>query len=62
MTNLKEYDLKLYEAINRELKGLKKINKTASFDLTTRMKHIITSVNGDFENNRRQAWVCLFNA
>tara|TARA_Y100001972_G_scaffold104230_1_gene131025 strand:- start:473 stop:1219 length:747 start_codon:yes stop_codon:yes gene_type:complete len=33
-------------AIDRELKGLKKINKNNSSEVTTRMKHIITSVNG----------------
>jgi hypothetical protein len=32
--------------INRELEGLKKINKEASSDLTTRLKYIITSVEG----------------
>ena len=30
-----------------ELKGLKKLNKLSIADLTTRMKHLITSVNGD---------------
>ena len=33
--------------IEAELKGLKKINKNASPELTTRMKHMITSVNGN---------------
>jgi len=33
--------------IEQELKGLKKINKNASPELTTRLKHMITSVNGD---------------
>ena len=33
--------------INRELEGLKKINKNASPELTTRLKYLITSVNGD---------------
>jgi hypothetical protein len=33
--------------IEQELKGLKKINKNSSPELTTRLKHIITSVNGD---------------
>ena len=33
--------------IDAELKGLKKINKNASPELTTRLKHMITSVNGD---------------
>ena len=33
--------------IENELKGLKKINKNASPELTTRLKHVIQSVNGD---------------
>ena len=33
--------------IEQELKGLKKINKNSSPELTTRLKHMITSVNGD---------------
>ena len=33
--------------IEQELKGLKKINKNASPELTTRLKHMITSVNGE---------------
>ena len=33
--------------IEAELKGLKKINKTSSPELTTRLKHVIQSVNGD---------------
>jgi hypothetical protein len=32
--------------INRELEGLKKINKDASPELSTRLKYIITSVEG----------------
>jgi hypothetical protein len=35
------------QKIDRELKGLKKINKKANPELTTRLKHIITSVGGD---------------
>lgn len=37
------------QKIARELKGLKKLNKNASNDLTTRMKHVILSVDGDYE-------------
>ena len=37
------------KAIEAEIKGLKKINKESTFDLSTRMKYIITSINGDFE-------------
>jgi hypothetical protein len=35
--------------INAEIEGIKKINKNASIELSTRMKYIITSVNGDRE-------------
>ena len=35
--------------IEKEIQGLKKINKTASPELTTRLKYVITSVNGDTE-------------
>lgn len=35
--------------INRELEGLKKINKDNSPELTTRLKHLITSVEGKTE-------------
>lgn len=33
--------------IDREIEGMKKINKNITYDLSTRLKHIITSVNGD---------------
>ena len=33
--------------IDAEIKGLTKINPNGSFDVTTRLKHMITSVNGD---------------
>ena len=36
--------------IEREIDGLKKINKNTSFDLSTRLKHIVTSVNGSYES------------
>ena len=39
------------QAIASELKGLKKINKNSSAELSTRMKHIITSINGDYEKS-----------
>jgi len=35
--------------ISRELEGLKKINKDSSPELTTRLKYLITSVNGERE-------------
>ena len=34
-------------SINREIEGLKKINKDSSSELSTRLKYMITSVNGD---------------
>lgn len=36
--------------INQELEGLKKLNKEGSPELTTRLKYMITSVNGDRES------------
>ena len=36
--------------IEKELKGLKKIHKNSNPELTTRLKYIITSVNGDSES------------
>ena len=36
------------QKIDQELKGLKKINKNASAELTTRLKHLVLSVNGDY--------------
>ena len=38
------------QKIEKELKGLKKLNKKSSPELTTRLKYIITSVNGDTES------------
>jgi hypothetical protein len=37
----------LEKKIDREIEGLKKLDKESSHDLTTRLKHMITSVNGD---------------
>jgi len=45
------------QKINRELKGLKKLNKNASNDLTTRMKYVITSVDGDYERKTIREFV-----
>ena len=36
--------------IDAEIKGLKKINKQASPELSTRLKYVITSVNGETED------------
>lgn len=44
-------------AIERELKGLKKINPNASLELSTRLKYIITSVNNDRENKTIREFV-----
>ena len=44
-------------AIQKELKGVKKINKNASKDLSTRMKYIITSIDGDYEKKTIREYV-----
>ena len=36
-------------AVGKEIKGLKKLNKKSNPELSTRMKYIITSVNGERE-------------
>ena len=43
--------------IANELKGLKKISKTTSAELTTRMKHLITSVGGDRDTSTIRQFV-----
>ena len=43
--------------IEAELKGLKKINKNASPELSTRMKHLILSVEGDYEKKTIRQFV-----
>jgi len=43
--------------IDRELEGLKKINKNLSPDLTTRLKYIITSVNGSTDKKEIREFV-----
>ena len=45
------------KAIDAELKGLKKINKNASADVSTRLKHVITSVEGDYEKSTVRKFV-----
>jgi hypothetical protein len=35
--------------IEAEIKGLQKINPTTTYDVTTRLKHMITSINGNRE-------------
>ncbi len=44
-------------AIEAELRGLKKINKNASPEVSTRMKHMILSVNGDEEKKTIREFV-----
>jgi hypothetical protein len=43
--------------IDQELKGLKKINKNSSPELSTRLKYIITSINGDEEKKTIREFV-----
>ena len=44
-------------AIGKEIQGLKKINKKSNPELSTRMKYIITSVNGDSEKKTIREFV-----
>ncbi len=43
--------------LSNELKGLKKLNKNATPEVSTRMKHMITSVNGDVETKTIREFV-----
>ena len=43
--------------LESELKGLKKLNKNSSPDVSTRMKHMITSVDGDVETKAIRKFV-----
>ena len=45
------------KAIANELKGLKRINKNVAAELSTRMKYIITSINGDSEKKTIREFV-----
>ena len=45
------------KAIANETKGLRKINKNASKELSTRMKYMITSINGDSEKSTIREFV-----
>jgi len=45
------------QEINRELEGLKKINKDTSPELSTRLKYLITSVNEDYERKSVREFV-----
>ena len=44
-------------AVTKEIKGLKKINKKSNPELSTRMKYIINSVNGDSEKKTIREFV-----
>ncbi len=44
-------------AINNELKGLRKINKNSDPSISTRMKHMILSVNGDSDRKAVREFV-----
>jgi len=44
-------------SVNQELKGLKKINPNGSPELSTRLKYIITSVNGDSDRKTIREFV-----
>ena len=44
-------------SIDKEIAGLKKINKNASPELSTRLKYIITSINGDREKKSIREFV-----
>jgi hypothetical protein len=48
---------KLEKQIDRELAGLKKINKENSSELTTRLKYLITSVDGNEEKKEIREFV-----
>ena len=49
--SLKLLDNKDDKAIKQEIKGLKKLDKTGSFELSTRLKHMILSVDGNEEKS-----------
>jgi len=44
-------------AIDQEVRGLKKINKESSAELSTRLKHMITAINGDAEKKTVRSFV-----
>ena len=45
------------QVIGKELKGLKRLNKNSSHDISTRMKHVITSIDGDYETKSIREFV-----
>lgn len=48
------------QVIEKEIKGLKKIDKNSSTEVTSRLKHIITSVNGSTEQKDIREFVDKF--
>ena len=48
---------KIEKQIENELKGLAKINKVKTAEMSTRMKHIIASVNGDSDRKSVRQFV-----
>jgi len=48
---------KIEKQIDAELKGLAKINKVKSAEMSTRMKHLIASVNGDSDRKAVRQFV-----
>jgi len=47
-------------SIEAEIRGLKKIDKSASYDVSTRMKYMITSVNGDSDKKTIREFVDIY--
>ena len=45
------------QKIFQELKGLKKLNKTSSAEVSTRMKHLLLSVDGNYETKTIREFV-----
>ena len=45
------------KAIDSEIKGLRKINKNSSTEISTRLKHLITSINGNYEKKTIREFV-----
>jgi hypothetical protein len=45
------------QKLSNELKGLAKINKESSSELSTRMKYIITSIEGNYDNKNIRKFV-----
>ena len=44
------------KAVKAEVKGLKKIDKNSSPELSTRLKHMLLSVNGDTDKSTIRKW------